>query len=126
MVVIGIIAVLAAVGIPYFLGFREAGMTARCQSRLRALHTARQAYFAINPSKTTGAEWANIYTLIGSATQNPGSHGQMNEGGKWRTLCPLNGAAYVWGTNLADLSTPPACPNTSNPNSPGAAHKLEP
>ena len=125
MIVVGIISILASVGIPYFIGYHEAGMTARCQTRLRALHTARQAYYAINPTKTSGAEWTNIYTLIGSATSNPASHGQMNENGKWRTLCPLNSAVYVWGTDLKDLGTPPVCPNESTKNSPRFRHRLD-
>jgi type IV pilus assembly protein PilA len=52
MIVVAIIGILAAIAIPQFAAYRARGFNAQCQSDLKNLYTAAQAYFSDYPTGT--------------------------------------------------------------------------
>lgn len=52
MIVVGIIAILAAIAVPQFIHYRQRGFRAELQSDLKNAYTAAQAYFSDYPGAT--------------------------------------------------------------------------
>src|SRR5580658_392684 len=75
MIVVGIIALLAAIAVPNFLRARKRSQATRCLEDLRIIDSAVDQY-AIENNKTTGAAvaWGDVmsYLKTGSVLYNSG------------------------------------------------------
>ena len=101
MIVVAIIGLLAAIGIPNFVKARETSQTNACINNLRMIDEAKQ-------------EWG---LELGQAAGVTPSSGQlapyMNHSGNVMPVCPLSGAtgpAYI----ILSLTNAPTCPNSNN------------
>jgi prepilin-type N-terminal cleavage/methylation domain-containing protein len=101
MIVVAIIGLLAAIGIPNFVKARETSQTNACINNLRMIDEAKQ-------------EWG---LELGQAAGVMPSGGQlapyMGHTGNVMPFCPLSGAtgpAY----NIQVLTNAPTCPNSNN------------
>ena len=97
MIVVAIIGLLAAIGIPNFVRARETAQTDACINNLRVIDEAKQQWAletGQNPSATPVS--ADVVPYLGrSATVMP--------------TCPIGGSAYI----LNAMSTVPTCPNVT-------------
>ena len=100
MIVVAIIGLLAAIGIPNFVRARETAQTDACINNLRVIDEAKQQWALETgqiPSATPVS--ANIVPYLGRS-------------GSVMPTCPIGSTAY----NLNALSTVPTCPNqVANP-----------
>lgn len=97
MIVVAIIGLLAAIGIPNFVHARETAQTDACINNLRVIDEAKQQWALETgqlPSATPVS--SNIVPFLGrSGTVMP--------------TCPIGSSAY----NINALSTVPTCPNVT-------------
>ena len=100
MIVVAIIGLLAAIGIPNFVKARETSQTNACINNLRIIDQAKQ-------------EWA---LELGQAAGATPSSGQltpyMGHSVNSMPFCPISGAAGP-AYNIQSLTNAPTCPNTN-------------
>jgi prepilin-type N-terminal cleavage/methylation domain-containing protein len=101
MIVVAIIGLLAAIGIPNFVKARETSQTNACINNLRMIDEAKQ-------------EWGLELGQAAGVTPSSGELAPyMNHSGNVMPVCPLSGAtgpAY----NIQSLTNAPTCPNSNN------------
>jgi prepilin-type N-terminal cleavage/methylation domain-containing protein len=100
MIVVAIIGLLAAIGIPNFVRARQTTQTNACINNLRIIDQAKQEW-AIETGQASGNTPASsdVVPYLGRA-------------GAFMPYCPLSGPtgpAY----NIHAVTNPPTCPNTS-------------
>ena len=67
MIVVGIIAILAAIAIPQFSAYRLRGYNAAARSDVKNAYTAAQAYFSDSPSATIDAAKLALGGFVGTS-----------------------------------------------------------
>jgi type II secretory pathway pseudopilin PulG len=67
MIVVGIIAILAAIAIPQFSAYRLRGYNAAAKSDLKNAYTAAQAYFGDSPAATIDASKLTLGGFVGTS-----------------------------------------------------------
>ncbi len=101
MIVVAIIGLLAAIGIPNFVKARETSQTNACINNLRMIDEAKQ-------------EWALELGQAASVTPSPGQlTPYMSHTGNVMPFCPLSGAAGP-AYQILSLTNAPSCPNSNN------------
>ena len=60
MIVVGIIIILASLGVPQYVNYRENAQRAKCVSNLRVILEAKMAYAASNPGMTATIALDNL------------------------------------------------------------------
>ena len=81
LVVVAIIGILAAIAIPQFATYRQAGYDARAQADLRNAGTAEEAYYATNGSYLTDScASGGTFTNLGAARCSKGVAMGMSAG----------------------------------------------
>jgi prepilin-type N-terminal cleavage/methylation domain-containing protein len=101
MIVVAIIGLLAAIGIPNFVRARQTSQTNACINNLRMVDEAKQ-------------EWAlELGQAAGVTPSSSALTPYMGHTGNAMPFCPLSGAtgpAY----NIQALTNAPTCPNSNN------------
>jgi prepilin-type N-terminal cleavage/methylation domain-containing protein len=95
MIVVGIIALLASIAIPYFVRYRANAQAKVCVANMRQLEAAKEQW-ALENRKTTGAT-VDFTDLIGGNAYIKNSVG-----------CPASTTAY----NLGAVGDRPTCPTS--------------
>jgi len=67
MIVVGIIAILAAIAIPQFSAYRLRGYNAAARSDVKNAYTAAQAYFSDSPAATIDAAKLALGGFVGTS-----------------------------------------------------------
>ena len=67
MIVVGIIAILAAIAIPQFSAYRLRGYNTAAKSDLKNAYTAAQAYFSDSPAATIDAAKLALGGFVGTS-----------------------------------------------------------
>jgi type IV pilus assembly protein PilA len=67
MIVVGIIAILAAIAIPQFSSYRLRGYNAAARSDVKNAYTAAQAYFSDSPAATIDAAKLALGGFVGTS-----------------------------------------------------------
>jgi len=67
MIVVGIIAILAAIAIPQFSAYRLRGYNAAARADLKNAYTAAQAYFSDSPAATIDAAKLALGGFVGTS-----------------------------------------------------------
>ena len=101
MIVVAIIGLLAAIGIPNFVRARETSQTNACINNLRMIDEAKQ-------------EWGLELGQAANVTPSPGQlTPYMSHTGNVMPFCPLSGAAGP-AYQILSLTNAPSCPNSNN------------
>jgi prepilin-type N-terminal cleavage/methylation domain-containing protein len=102
MIVVAIIGLLAAIGIPNFVRARETSQTKTCINNLRVIDGAKQQW-ALEMGKASGLTPASsdIVPYLGRS-------------GSVMPRCPLNGSSATPAYQIDVLTNAPSCPNTNN------------
>jgi prepilin-type N-terminal cleavage/methylation domain-containing protein len=93
MIVVGIIALLASIAIPYFVTYRASAQAKVCVSNLKQIEAAKEQW-ALEYRKTTG-DAVDMTDLVG-----------VNSYIKSSVSCPGNDGDYIVGA----VGTPAKCP----------------
>jgi prepilin-type N-terminal cleavage/methylation domain-containing protein len=109
MIVVAIIGLLAAIGVPNYLGARQRTQTNSCINNLRQIDGAKQQWAmecGKNGTDTPGASDLQPYLGRGAAGSTSG------------TYCPLVTPGPLAGYDINDVITHPACQHEDPVNHP--------
>jgi prepilin-type N-terminal cleavage/methylation domain-containing protein len=102
MIVVAIIGLLAAIGIPNFIRARQTAQTNTCINNLRVIDGAKQQ-FALEQGKpsTYSPSPAEIVPYLGRS-------------GSVMPHCPLSNSSGSPAYDIGVMTDPPTCPNTNS------------
>mgnify|MGYP001556883931 CR=1 FL=1 len=101
MIVVAIIGLLAAIGIPNFVRARETAQTNACINNLRVIDAAKQ-------------QWALELGKASSAIPGPTDiEPYVGRSQLVMPHCPLSNASGIPAYNIGVVTEPPTCPNTN-------------
>ncbi len=102
MIVVAIIGLLAAIGIPNFVRARETAQTNACINNLRVIDSAKQQW-ALEQGQAS-----SVTPVATDITPYLGRSGSV------MPHCPLSDSSGSPAYNLNVLTDPPTCPNTNS------------
>ncbi len=102
MIVVAIIGLLAAIGIPNFVRARETAQTNACINNLRVIDSAKQQWALEQGKPSTETPVSSDITPY------------LGRSGSVMPHCPLSDSSGSPAYGIGVLTDPPTCPNTND------------